>query len=345
MTHIPPPPHICSPNSHTSLSDNHTIHSMNPFFSIIIPVYNVQEYIARCLNSCINQTFKEIEIIIIDDCGSDDSMEIAREFAKQDKRIRILTNAENLGLFHTRIVGEREARGEYIMPLDSDDYIDLDACERIYNLLTQDYNERGEWVDLCCFAYFDTNKEDLNYQKIHFNGKNLWEEMIKFSGWSIWNKAYKKSLLDKTNAFIQEECQIPKLSAAEDALKLFIISLFAQNAIGMHDKYHHYCDNPQSITRTDDKEKLQKNYFDHLAIIKTLDSIPAYLLNSKNNGVKDRDSLQKYLRKEGEVFRSQIDRKNRKTNFFVYVFRLIRILGPYKFCVRAFLYIYKRLLS
>ena len=103
-----------------------------PFFSIIIPVYNVQKYIARCLDSVVNQSFKDIEIIIIDDCGNDDSINIAKEYANKDSRIRILKNSENKGLFHTRIEGERVANGKYIMHVDSDDHIHLDACQILH---------------------------------------------------------------------------------------------------------------------------------------------------------------------------------------------------------------------
>ncbi|RDU58688.1 hypothetical protein CQA42_01940 [Helicobacter sp. MIT 99-5507] len=103
-----------------------------PFISIIIPVYNVEKYISRCLESCINQSFSDIEILLIDDCGNDNSISIAKSFAKKDCRIRIIKNEKNLGLFHTRIVGEKEAKGLYLLHLDSDDYIDYFTCKILY---------------------------------------------------------------------------------------------------------------------------------------------------------------------------------------------------------------------
>ncbi|ANV97778.1 hypothetical protein BBW65_02705 [Helicobacter enhydrae] len=301
---------------------------MNPFFSIIIPVYNVQEYIARCLNSCINQTFKEIEIIIIDDCGSDDSMEIAREFAKQDKRIRILTNAENLGLFHTRIVGEREARGEYIMPLDSDDYIDLDACERIYNLLTQDYSERGEWVDVLCYISLSLTKKNKKMDKkiINFDNCNFYQEITKFSGWNICGKIYKQSTLKITHQFIKQHLpNLPKINMAEDALKFFIFSLFIKRGIGVRDSFYHYCDNPKSITRNLHKE----TYEDFHQIITILNTIPCANLSDYAIHLENKEKLQKKLFIHSYKLAKAIGKKSKSKipYLFIHNYQLVKDLG------------------
>lgn len=108
----------------------------NPFISIIIPVYNVEQYIARCLESCVNQTFSDIEILIVDDCGSDDSIKIAKTYAEKDSRIHIIHNPGNLGLFGARLSREKEAKREYILPLDSDNYIELNTCKVLYRAIT-----------------------------------------------------------------------------------------------------------------------------------------------------------------------------------------------------------------
>jgi len=106
-----------------------------PFISIIIPAYNVEKYIARCLDSTINQTLANIEIIVVDDCGKDKSIDIAKDYAKRDCRIKIIHNPRNLGLFWTRISGEKEARGEYILALDSDDYLENITCKALYKTI------------------------------------------------------------------------------------------------------------------------------------------------------------------------------------------------------------------
>ena len=100
--------------------------------SIIVPVYNVENYIERCLKSLVNQTLKDIEILIINDGTPDNSIEICEKYAKNDNRIKIF-NKENEGLGLTRNYGIERATGEYIAFVDSDDYVTLDMCENLYN--------------------------------------------------------------------------------------------------------------------------------------------------------------------------------------------------------------------
>ena len=97
--------------------------SNNPVISVIIPCYNVEDYISECLNTVINQTFKELEIIVIDDGSKDCTKDIIEKFAKKDKRI-IVINQENSGPSAARNRGVEIARGQYIGFIDSDDYID-----------------------------------------------------------------------------------------------------------------------------------------------------------------------------------------------------------------------------
>ncbi|WP_304648370.1 glycosyltransferase family 2 protein, partial [uncultured Helicobacter sp.] len=97
--------------------------------SLIIPTYNTKDYIAICLESCINQSFRDIEILIIDDCGNDGAIDIAKSYAKRDSRIRIIRNSQNLGTFAARIEGIKHAKGAYICFIDADDYIESKMCE------------------------------------------------------------------------------------------------------------------------------------------------------------------------------------------------------------------------
>lgn len=102
--------------------------------SIIIPVYNVEQYLHQCLDSIINQTYKNLEIIIVDDWSSDNSGKICDEYAKADKRIKII-HQEKAGLSAARNSGLKIATWEYIWYIDSDDYIELDMYEKLYNLI------------------------------------------------------------------------------------------------------------------------------------------------------------------------------------------------------------------
>ena len=108
-----------------------------PFFSIIIPIYNVEEYLPACLDSVIYQSFKEIEIILINDGSTDKSTEIAREYAKKDSRI-LLIEQENQGLSIARNIGLKRASGDYIIFVDSDDFISINLCQELHNILQCD---------------------------------------------------------------------------------------------------------------------------------------------------------------------------------------------------------------
>lgn len=100
--------------------------------SVVLPVYEVEDYIFRCLYSLKRQSLKEFEIVVVDDRGADSSIAIASKCAEQDERIRIITNPRNLGTYHARRVGVQNARGRYIVFLDPDDELEDDALLLIY---------------------------------------------------------------------------------------------------------------------------------------------------------------------------------------------------------------------
>ena len=108
-----------------------------PKVSVIIPVYNVEKYLRECLNSVINQTLKDIEIILVDDGSTDSSLSICQEYAKKDDRIIVLTQ-QNQGAAVARNNGIKIAKGEYLSILDSDDYFDLSMLEKLYNKAVKD---------------------------------------------------------------------------------------------------------------------------------------------------------------------------------------------------------------
>lgn len=101
--------------------------------SIIIPVYNVEKYIGRCLDSILNQTFQDFEIIAVDDCGSDSSIEIVKEYVSKDARVRLIQQEKNMGPMVARQVGYNQASGDYIFFCDSDDTLPKDSLQVLYN--------------------------------------------------------------------------------------------------------------------------------------------------------------------------------------------------------------------
>lgn len=102
--------------------------------SVVIPIYNVEEYLAECVDSVIHQTLREIEVICVNDASTDNSMKILEPYRKMDNRIHIYTNEANCGLAYTRNVGIQKAKGKYIYALDSDDKIKLDALQKLYEI-------------------------------------------------------------------------------------------------------------------------------------------------------------------------------------------------------------------
>lgn len=102
--------------------------------SIIIPAFNTEKYLPKCLDSVVNQTLKDIEIICIDNNSTDNTLNIFNEYAKNDSRIKIISNNENKGAASSRNLGLDIASGEYIGFVDSDDFIELEMFEKLYEV-------------------------------------------------------------------------------------------------------------------------------------------------------------------------------------------------------------------
>ena len=121
--------------------------------SIIIPVYNVEQYLSRCIDSVINQTYKNLEIILIDDGSTDDSGEICDEYALKDNRIKVM-HKQNGGVSSARNEGLDISKGNYIGFIDSDDFIEKDMYEFLYDLLTKNNCD----ISCCNKFIFKDNK-------------------------------------------------------------------------------------------------------------------------------------------------------------------------------------------
>ena len=158
--------------------------------SVIIPVYNVYDYLDKCLNSIINQTYKSLEIIIVNDGSTDNSKDIIEKYSKIDKRITVI-NTKNNGLSVARNKGIDASHGDYLSFVDSDDYVDNDFIEYLVKLL-EEYNSD---ISVCSFYQNDSNnkKEEI----IVYNKIEAMKECIAYNNMysSAWNKLYKKEIL------------------------------------------------------------------------------------------------------------------------------------------------------
>lgn len=123
--------------------------------SAIVPVYKTEKFIYRCLDSILNQSLHDIEIIVVNDCTPDNSMRIVTEYAHKDKRLHIINNPINLGPMLTRKVGYQQAIGDYILFCDSDDYLPIDALERMYVAIEQSKAD----IVVSAYTYIGVNGE------------------------------------------------------------------------------------------------------------------------------------------------------------------------------------------
>lgn len=161
--------------------------------SVIVPIYNVEKYLKRCVESLINQTYKNIEILLIDDGSTDSSAEICNKLETVDSRIKVY-HKENGGLGSARNYGYKYAKGEYILFLDSDDYIELNTIENMMKY--------REYDIVCCgFDRVDEETKKVYSQemiKMPFDELEITDKMIietAFLSPSGWGKLFKKELL------------------------------------------------------------------------------------------------------------------------------------------------------
>lgn len=180
---------------------------MDELISVIVPIYNVEKQLKRCINSIINQTYKNIQILLIDDGSKDSSGKICDNFSKYDTRIIVL-HQDNTGVSAARNKGIELAEGRYICFIDSDDYIEKNYIEELHQLMKDEKIDLG----ICDLNYKYTNKEDCwsTVGKKTINLKNVSEEIFlelneKYLLYGPYNKIFKSSIIKKQKIrFIKE---------------------------------------------------------------------------------------------------------------------------------------------
>lgn len=203
--------------------------------SVIVPVYNVEDYLTECLESIIEQTYRELEIICIDDCSTDRSLEILKEYAQRDSRIILSENQENCGQAYTRNRGMELATGDYILFVDSDDKICLDLIESCVKV--------SEGCDMVCFDYkqiidrkeyprqFAYRMEEGTYSGELYFTEAVCRDSIIFAPWS---KMYSRHFLIKNNISFYNGI------VYEDILFGFYCYVNAENVYSLNRKLYTY---------------------------------------------------------------------------------------------------------
>lgn len=283
-----------------------------PLISIILPTYNVAEHIERCLNSCLSQEFTDYEIIIVDDCGTDSSIEIANAYASKDSRIKIIKHEKNLGTYHARKTGTFNAKGCFVLYLDPDDELAENALNIIYKQI-----KNNPKLDLLLFnSKYIPSHNFLSSKPCVPLG--LFENNIPCSilqesklTYGTPGKLYsKRALIEGFN-----ELSIPeniRLVFGEDIL-IFASALLNTNcAVGLKQELYLYYRNETSITSIKDSGVINNN-------ILQLDLVICYL--KKLNGIKNINSCVDVIVERIELYkiglRKELVSSNKEYLFFM----------------------------
>lgn len=220
--------------------------------TIIVPVYNVSEYLSECMDSLINQTFEDIEIICVNDGSTDDSLEILERYRKTDERITVISQ-ENRGLGASRNVGLKASSGDYVFFMDSDDFLELNAIELLHDNITKNKSDAAfyrayKYTDgeKSYFAMLNFNKifPDCDYDNFTFTYKDA-KDYVLNGGYNAVLKLYKKEFLDSYPDFY-----FPESIAFEDILFHVKLMIRAKRLSFIPNRLYYYRYNQQSIVNT-----------------------------------------------------------------------------------------------
>lgn len=208
--------------------------------SVIVPVYNVEKYLKRCLDSLINQTLSDIDIICINDGSKDSSLKILEQYAQKDSRI-VIYNQENSGLSVARNTGLEHASGEYIGFVDSDDWVDLDFYEKLYNsaknnnadiavadFIREHPNKKPKRLKLKEEKIYTTPEDKFMICKVHREG-------------CVWNKIYRTEFIKSINLKF-----VPKMYYEDRDFTIRSL-YFSKKLVTTPNTYYRYFVNPKSI--------------------------------------------------------------------------------------------------
>lgn len=241
---------------------------MNELVSIIVPIYNVEKYLNRCIITLVNQSFKNIEIILVDDGSPDNCSSICDSWIKKDTRIKVI-HKENGGLSDARNAGIKIAKGDYLCFVDSDDYVHKDYIKVLFELcqkydsdisVCRNYKVTGDEdynKELPKGNDFTSNSEDFIYKKKHFYCV-------------AWGKLYKRKIFNNI--------RYPKGKIHEDVAVIYKI-LYEAKKIAFTDlKLYYYFVNPKSIMR-------EAYSIKHLDILDNLYDCYKYFINKKEEKI------------------------------------------------------------
>lgn len=214
----------------------------SPKVSIVVPVYNVEHYLNKCLDTIVNQTYTNIEIICVNDGSTDNSLNILKAYAEKDSRIIIIDCEKNSGLLVARKKGVEVSKGEYLIFVDSDDYIDLNLCQFIFDITEKedaDIIHFSSGVDIESTEIDVTeHTEALKPFTGTLQGKEIIDNAYNKRNYAtqMWGKIYKTGLCKKVYALLPDEhCYV-----GEDVFTYFFLSYYADKYLGVETPHYYY---------------------------------------------------------------------------------------------------------
>ena len=231
--------------------------------SIIVPVFNGAPYLSRCIESILRQTYTNLQILIIDDGSEDGSLAIAKKYEEKDERIQVI-HQENQGVSAARNLGIQNARGEYLLFIDGDDYIDANMIETLHEDITQD---AGVQVAICNYRCDRTDDAECGEQKEILD----WEEAVSrlffrnsYQGF-LCNKMFKAEIIRKHHL-----CLNPQIAICEDLLFCFTYFMYVEKAVYNSRVLYFYTDTGTGATRSDRFKKKRYMMLDSFEEIEKL---------------------------------------------------------------------------
>jgi glycosyltransferase involved in cell wall biosynthesis len=219
----------------------------SPVVSIIIPIYKVEHSIERCACSLLEQTFRNLEFIFVNDCSPDNSIQILKKvidrYPERKDQITILNHENNKGVAAARNTGLDKALGEYFLQVDSDDWVETSMVEELYIKATEN-NSDIVWSDF--YVDFPNKSENSIYRKQNVPDKGslcIIEILSGFLHAGLWNKIIKRSICIENNIRFPEEVNL-----CEDLVFIILYLLKAEQITYIHKAFYHYVQNSDSIT-------------------------------------------------------------------------------------------------
>lgn len=233
--------------------------------SIIIPVYNTEAYLPKCLDSVINQTYKDIEIIIVDDCSLGNCREIVKEYQERNEKIIYVKQEENKGTFFARQIGTFKATGDYILYLDSDDYLGIDLCQQIVQA-GKDFPELLIYDTISVLPKKEEKAIWTNQGAQNFDNGDLFSSFCerKFSSWATCGKVLRRNLALEVYQKIDLS---HRLIIAEDLLYFFCYSYFCNRVIYVPYVGYYYNLTNISVNRVEYTLEKAKVHLENLSLV------------------------------------------------------------------------------